>query len=68
MPIYVLRCVVCNRVEEVLVDTFKECPTRCCRCNGVLKYIWDGPPAFRFKGAGFYVNDSKKKEQSNNGK
>ena len=63
MPIYVLRCTRCGEEQEVLVDTFIECPSRCAQCNGVLKRVWDGPPMLRFKGDGFYVNDYGKKEK-----
>jgi len=57
MPIYVLLCVECNRTEEVIVSTPDECPTHCAKCGGALKRVWSGPPALRFKGSGFYVND-----------
>ena len=61
MPIYVLRCDSCDRIEEVLVSTFDLCPTQCTVCHSELRRVWSGPPALRFKGPGFYVNDKKER-------
>ena len=67
MPCYVLQCLECGLVEELILSTPEERPTACRVCHGELKQLFECPPALRFKGPGFYVNDyGKGKGVSNN--
>jgi len=61
MPLYDYQCSNCRHVVEVrhgFNDTYTEaCPA----CGGALKRVINPAPII-FKGSGFYVTDSRKKE------
>jgi putative FmdB family regulatory protein len=63
MPLYDYQCSKCQHVVEVrhgFNDTYAEaCPA----CGGELKRVINPAPII-FKGSGFYVTDSRKKESS----
>ncbi len=62
MPLYEYRCADCAQLTEVrhgFNDSFTEpCP----QCGGALRRVFNPAPIV-FKGAGFYVTDSRKKTQ-----
>ena len=57
MPIYEYYCPTCGTVVEVLQGIGD--PPPACRCGATVRRIVS-PPAIRFKGSGFYVNDYPK--------
>jgi len=56
LPLYEYRCLKCGtRVEKI--RKFSDPPfTKCENCGGKLERLLSSP-AFKFKGAGWYVND-----------
>lgn len=63
MPLYDYQCSKCNHVVEIrhgFNDSYGEpCPA----CGGELQRVFNPAPIV-FKGSGFYVTDSRKKESS----
>lgn len=63
MPLYDYQCSKCQHVVEVrhgFNDTYaEECP----KCGGAMKRLINPAPII-FKGSGFYVTDSRKKDSS----
>lgn len=63
MPLYDYECVNCRNVTEVrhgFNDTYEQpCPA----CGGRQKRVINPAPVI-FKGSGFYVTDSRKKQSS----
>ena len=61
MPLYDYQCNKCGHVVEVrhgFDETYGEaCPS----CGGTLQRVFNPAPIV-FKGSGFYVTDSRKKE------
>lgn len=56
MPLYEYLCESCGRTFEA-IQSHSEAPfTTCDRCGGTLKKLLS-PPAFQFKGSGWYVSD-----------
>lgn len=62
MPCYVLECAECGLIEELILTTPEERPTACRVCGADLMQVYEGPPALRFKGPGFWATDSKKEK------
>ena len=63
MPLYDYQCSKCQHVTEVrhgFDDTYAE---PCTVCGGDLQRVFNPAPIV-FKGSGFYVTDSRKKESS----
>jgi len=57
MPVYTFECSKKHRIEvELKVDEPR--PTICSACEEHLHRIYD-PPAIKFVGPGFYINDSR---------
>jgi putative FmdB family regulatory protein len=62
MPIYEYKCETCHETFEVLQKFSDEPLTECILCaKGPVKKLISAS-AFILKGAGFYVNDYKKKD------
>ncbi len=63
MPLYDYQCSKCQHVVEVrhgFNDSYAEgCP----KCAGEMRRVINPAPVI-FKGSGFYVTDSRKKESS----
>ncbi|HEX9942690.1 MAG TPA: FmdB family zinc ribbon protein, partial [Thermoanaerobaculia bacterium] len=56
MPIYEYECLKCGRRTELL-QRLDEAPLAACpECGGEVKKLIS-PPAFQFKGSGWYVTD-----------
>lgn len=63
MPIYEYKCTKCNKVFEEH-QSHKDKPVEKCKfCQSPVKRVFS-PVGISFKGSGFYVNDSAKKERS----
>lgn len=63
MPLYDYQCSKCQHVVEVrhgFDDTYADA---CPQCGGAMKRLINPAPII-FKGSGFYVTDSRKKESS----
>lgn len=63
MPLYDYQCTNCQKVIEVrhgFNDSYAE---RCSACGGELRRLISPAPII-FKGSGFYVTDSRKKEST----
>ena len=61
MPLYDYQCAECGHVVEVrhgFDDTYDQA---CPKCGGALRRVFNPAPIV-FKGSGFYVTDSRKKE------
>jgi len=57
MPIYTFKCRNKHKIEVQL--KMKEArPTVCSACGEQLFRVYD-PPAIKFVGSGFYINDSR---------
>ncbi len=66
MPLYDYQCYKCQHVVEVR-HGFNDSHTEACpACGGELKRVISPAPII-FKGSGFYVTDSRKKESSGEG-
>lgn len=65
MPTYVYECSACKKEFEtgqrITEDPLSDCPH--CKKKKVLKRLIQ-PTAVMFKGAGFYVNDSQEKTET----
>ena len=60
MPIYEYECQACGERVEVLQRVSDEPLAECESCGGELKRLIS-PPAFQFKGSGWYVTDYARK-------
>ncbi len=62
MPTYDYLCQTCGHEFEAF-QSMKDNPlTECPECRGPVKRKVGGGTGVIFKGSGFYINDSKKKE------
>ncbi len=62
MPTYDYLCQSCGHEFEAF-QSMKDNPlTECPECQGPVKRKVGGGTGVIFKGSGFYINDSKKKE------
>ncbi|MCC7174122.1 MAG: zinc ribbon domain-containing protein [Bryobacterales bacterium] len=59
MPLYEYECKKCGRTFEVLQRTSDPALTVHDHCGGALEKLLS-PPAFQFKGSGWYVTDYAK--------
>jgi putative FmdB family regulatory protein len=66
MPTYTYRCATCGHQFDIFQkfadDPLKECP----ECHGALKKVLH-PVGVVFKGSGWYINDSRPAQPSENG-
>jgi putative FmdB family regulatory protein len=67
MPLYEYKCHSCGEVFEVLQKFSDEPLTVHEKCGGSLERLIS-PPAFQFKGSGWYVTDYAKGGSSKPGK
>ncbi len=67
MPTYEYECEDCNHVFEKLQgindDPLKDCP----ECSGGLRRVIHGGAGLVFKGAGFYITDSRNSGSASSG-
>lgn len=63
MPLYDYQCSKCQHVVEVRHGFNDVYADACPACGGELKRLISPAPII-FKGSGFYVTDSRKKESS----
>lgn len=68
MPTYDYVCLDCTHQFEAFQSMKDEPLTECPSCNGKVKRKVGGGTGIIFKGSGFYINDSKKKESSSESK
>ncbi len=61
MPVYEYQCHECNKHFEYEHGVNDPHPEKCEECGGELKKVFT-PVGIVFKGSGFYINDSRKKE------
>jgi putative FmdB family regulatory protein len=59
MPTYTYKCTKCSKTEDV-VHGFNESYSSSCECGGETSKVFY-PTGIKFKGKGFYSNDSKAK-------
>jgi len=62
MPTYDYVCQDCGHKFEAFQSMKDEALTECPSCHGKVKRQFGGGAGIIFKGSGFYINDSKKKE------
>jgi len=68
MPTYDYVCQNCSHEFEAFQSMKDDPLTDCPSCQGKVKRKVGGGAGIIFKGSGFYVNDSKKKESSSEAK
>lgn len=61
MPVYEYQCQKCEKHFEYEHGVNDPQPETCEECGGELKKVFV-PVGIVFKGSGFYINDSRKKE------
>lgn len=59
MPLYSLKCVVCGRVEDVVLPSYKSENPRC-GCGGETRRQIAAPADPQFRGKGFFRTDYPK--------
>lgn len=59
MPTYTYKCAKCSKTEDV-IHAFSEDYSDLCECGGKMNKVFY-PTGIRFKGSGFYSNDSRGK-------
>lgn len=64
MPTYDYVCLDCTHEFEAFQSMKDDPLTDCPSCHGQLKRKVGGGTGIIFKGSGFYINDSKKKESA----
>jgi len=62
MPTYDYACQDCGHEFETFQSMKDDPLTECPSCHGKVKRQFGGGAGIIFKGSGFYINDSKKKE------
>ncbi len=63
MPLYDYQCSQCRKVLEVRHGFDERYEQPCDACGGALVRVI-GPAPIIFKGSGFYVTDSRKKDEA----
>ncbi len=63
MPLYDYQCMNCQKVIEVRHGFHDSYAEPCSACGGELRRLIS-PSGIIFKGSGFYVTDSRKKEST----
>ena len=64
MPLYEYQCDACGHRFEIIHQKFSDPPAATCpSCGGTVQKL-QSAPAIQFKGAGFYITDYAKKDQS----
>jgi len=66
MPLYDYQCSKCGNVTEVRHGFSESYGQPCPACGGPLQRVFNPAPIV-FKGSGFYVTDSRKKESKSEG-
>ncbi len=61
MPTYEYECTRCGRITEEFKPMSAPRRQRCPHCRGRVKRLISGGLGILFKGSGFYVNDSRGK-------
>lgn len=64
MPTYDYVCLDCTHEFEAFQSMKDDPLSDCPECHGQLKRKVGGGTGIIFKGSGFYINDSKKKEST----
>ena len=62
MPTYDYVCKDCGHEFEAFQSMKDEALTECPSCDGQVRRKVGGGTGIIFKGSGFYINDSKKKD------
>jgi len=62
MPTYDYVCQECGHEFEAFQSMKDDPLTDCPSCHGKVKRQFGGGAGIIFKGSGFYINDSKKKD------
>jgi len=62
MPTYDYVCQACGNEFEAFQSMKDDPLTECPSCRGLVRRKVGGGAGIIFKGSGFYINDSKKKE------
>jgi putative FmdB family regulatory protein len=62
MPTYEYTCRDCGHTFEIVQSMLDEPLTMCPECGGSLRKVF-APPAFSFKGSGFYSTDHGQKSK-----
>jgi putative FmdB family regulatory protein len=66
MPLYEYQCEACGRRFE-LIRKFSDPPLAACpTCGGAVRKLMS-PPAFQFKGSGWYITDYARKTSQSGG-
>jgi putative FmdB family regulatory protein len=60
MPLYDYKCQQCGKVTEIRHGFDESHADPCPACGGALKRVFSAAPIV-FKGSGYYVTDSRKK-------
>ncbi len=64
MPTYDYVCLDCTHEFETFQSMKDDPLTECPSCRGKIKRKVGGGTGVIFRGSGFYINDSKKKESA----
>ena len=64
MPTYDYECASCKKVMEIFQQISDAPLKKCPECGGKIKRLVGGGLGVIFKGNGFYVTDSKKKNNN----
>lgn len=64
MPTYDFKCKKCGKIFEKYQSIIYPSP-RCIYCRGTTIRMIGAGSALIFRGEGFYINDSKKRERKN---
>jgi putative FmdB family regulatory protein len=63
MPTYEYECTKCNHAFEEEAPITAPPRQRCPRCRGKVQRLISGGSGIVFRGAGFYINDSRPKRE-----
>lgn len=64
MPTYEYECKKCGNTFDVFQSMSDEPVKICPTCGGEVRRLINGGTGIIFKGSGFYINDSKKSQES----
>lgn len=59
MPVYTFKCDECDKIDSNYLPIQTEKRLMCKVCAKPMRRYFGSVPTIVFKGAGFYVNDSK---------
>lgn len=63
MPTYAYRCSECSHTFDAVQRFSDDALTECPECQGIVRRVFQ-PAAVLFKGSGWYITDSRPKDQS----